>query len=70
MSPQMINVAQIPLPTVKLAEDDLLMVDHIQTTVQIHLHTVTHMFVVVNTLNQYTSYSWNGFLTTTTWHGD
>ena len=29
--------------------DDLLMVDHIQTTVQIQHHTVTHMFVVVNT---------------------
>ena len=53
MSPQMINVAQIPLPAVKLvtaAGDDLLMVDHIQTTVQIQHHTVTHMFVVVNTL--------------------
>ena len=53
MSSQMNNVTQIPLPAVKLvitAGDDLLMIDHIQTTVQIQHHTVNHMFVVVNTL--------------------
>ena len=36
MSPQMINVARMPLPDVNLvtaAGDELLMVDHIQTSV-------------------------------------
>ena len=53
MSSQMNNVTQIPLPAVKLvtaAGDDLLMIDHIQTTVQIQHHTVNYMFVMVNTL--------------------
>ena len=53
MSSQMNNVTQISLPAVKLvtaAGDDLFMIDHIQTTVQIHHHTVNHMFVVVNML--------------------
>ena len=53
MSSQMNNVTQIPLPAVKLvtaAGDDLLMIHHIQTTVQIQHHTVNHTFVVVNTL--------------------
>ena len=53
MSSQMNNVTQIPLPAVKLvtaAGDDLLMIDHIQTTVQIQHHTVNHMFVMVNVL--------------------
>ena len=53
MSLQMNNVAQIPLPAVKLvtaAANDLLMTDYIQTTVQIQHHTVNHMFEVVNTL--------------------
>ena len=53
MSSHMNNVTQIPLPAVKLmtaAGDDLLMIDHIQTTVQIQHRTVNHMFVVVNTL--------------------
>ena len=32
------------------AGDDFLIVDHIQTTVRIQHHTVTHSFIVVNTL--------------------
>ena len=32
------------------AGDDILVVDHIQTTVQIQHHTITSMFVVVNIL--------------------
>ena len=31
-------------------EDDLLVVDHVQTTVQILHHTITYSFIVVNTL--------------------
>ena len=53
MSPQMNNVAQFPLPVMKLVTatvNDLLMTDYIQTTVQIQYHTVNHMFEVVNTL--------------------
>ena len=53
ISPQMNNVVYIPLPLVKLvtaAGDDLLMVDHIQITVRIQHHTVTHSFIVVNAL--------------------
>ena len=53
MSSQMNNVTQIPLPAIKLvtaAGDDLLMIDHIQATVEIQNRTVTHMFVVVNAL--------------------
>lgn len=53
ISPLMNNVVQVFLPQVKLvtaAGDDLLIVDHIQTTVQIQHHTITHYFIVVNTL--------------------
>ena len=53
ISPQMNNVVHIPLPLVKLVTatgDNLLIVDHIQTTVRIQHHTVTHSFIVVNTL--------------------
>ena len=53
MASQMNNVTQIPLPAVKLvtaAGVDLLMIDHIQTAVEIQNCTVTHMFVVVNEL--------------------
>ena len=53
MPSQMNNVTQIPLPAVKLVTEagvDLLMIDHIQTTVEIQNCTVNHMFVVVNTL--------------------
>ena len=53
ISPQMMNIVQVPLPPVKLvtaAGDDLVIVDHIQTTIQLQHHTVTHIFVVVNTL--------------------
>ena len=53
ISPQMNNVVHIPPPLVKLvtaAGDDLLIVDHIQTTVRIQHRTVTHSFIVVNTL--------------------
>ena len=53
ISPQMNNVVHIPLHLVKLvtaAGDDLLIVDHIQTTVQIQHHTITHSFIVVNAL--------------------
>ena len=35
---------------VTAAGDDLLIVDHIQTTVRIQHHTVTHSYIVVNTL--------------------
>ena len=53
MSSQMTDVVHLPLPLVKLvtaAGDDLLIVDHIQTTVRIQHHNITHSFIVVNTL--------------------
>ena len=53
ISPQMTSVVHVPLPQVKLvtaAGNDLLMVDHIRATVQIQDYTVTHSFIVVNTL--------------------
>ena len=53
ISPLITSVVHIPIPQVKLvtaAENDLLMVDHIGATVQIQDYTVTHSFIVVNTL--------------------
>ena len=53
ISPLMTSVVHIPLPHVKLvtaAGNDLLIVDHIRATVQIQNYTVTHSFIVVNTL--------------------
>ena len=50
ISPQMNDVVHIPLPLVTATGDNLLIVDHIQTTVRIQHHTVTHSFIVVNTL--------------------
>ena len=53
ISPLMTSVIHIPLPQVKLvtaAGNDLLIVDHIQAAVQIQNYTVTHSFIVVNTL--------------------
>ena len=47
------NIVKVSLPPIKLviaAGDDLVIVDHIQTTIQLQHHTVTHTFVVVNTL--------------------
>ena len=53
ISPLMTSVVHIPLPQVKLvtaAGNDLLMVDHIRATVQVQNYTVTHSFIVVDTL--------------------
>ena len=47
------NITQIPFPSINLVTaegDDLLMIDHIQATVEIQNRTVTYMFVVVNVL--------------------
>ena len=53
ISPLITSVIHIPLPQVKLVTavgNDLLIVDHIQAAVQIQNYTVTHSFIVVNTL--------------------
>ena len=58
ISPQMNDVVHIPLPLVKLVTatgDNLLIVDHIQTTVRIQHHTVTHSFYS-GEYTHYTSY--------------